>query len=77
MTTNCPNLISSFMNVKKDEKNPNVYATEPHIYTHSIDGARYFVAGRPYPPKMAVPRANRQNTFDFKNDNEGGHMTWS
>jgi PBSX family phage terminase large subunit len=76
MTTDCPNLISSFMNVKKDEKNPNVYATEPHIHTHSIDAIRYFVAGRPYPPKMAVPKVNKQNTFDFKNDNEGGHMQW-
>jgi phage terminase large subunit len=76
ITDNCKNLINSMMNIVKDEKNPNVYATQPHDLTHSIDSIRYFCAGRPYPPKMAVPRVNRQNTFEYKNDNEGGHLVW-
>lgn len=49
ITSNCPELIRSLEGVVKDEKNPNVYSKEPHIYTHSVDAIRYLVAGRPKP----------------------------
>jgi phage terminase large subunit len=54
MTSNCVNLINSLSNIQKDVKNPNVYATEPHNLTHSVDALRYFCAGRPYPAKVAA-----------------------
>lgn len=55
ITTNCPELIKSMQGVIKDEKNPNVYSKEPHIYTHSVDAIRYFTAGRPRPTVMPKP----------------------
>jgi PBSX family phage terminase large subunit len=64
ITTDCPQLIRSFMGVMKDEKKPNTYATEPHELTHSVDAARYFVAGRPSPTPIAQPQ--KKYNFDFE-----------
>lgn len=64
---NCTNLINSMMNIQKDEKNPNVYAKQPHELTHSVDAIRYFVAGRPYAPKIMVDRPpQREYRFNFE-----------
>jgi phage terminase large subunit len=70
ITDNCKNLIHSMMNILKDEKNPNIYATQPHDLTHSIDACRYFCAGRPYPPKIAAekPRETLLDKLGIKKD---------
>jgi phage terminase large subunit len=72
---NCTKLINSLMNIQKDEKDPNVYAEHPHDLTHSVDSIRYFVAGRPYPPKMAIPKSHK-SIFDTNKNDNGGFMTW-
>lgn len=51
---NCENAIRCFQQIQRDEKDPNVYAIEPHELTHSVDAIRYFVAGRPSPAKVPV-----------------------
>lgn len=73
---NCNNLINSLSNIQKDEKDPNVYATEPHNLTHAVDALRYFVAGRPYPPKPAAKRISRQNTFETYEEERNEVITW-
>jgi phage terminase large subunit len=73
--SNCVNLINSLSSIQQDEKRPNVYAKEPHDLTHSADACRYFVSGRPYPPKMAVKPVNRQWQFETKKE-EGGFLVW-
>jgi len=47
--SNCENLIRTLPALKRDEKNPNDAAREPHELTHAPDALRYFVAGRPAP----------------------------
>ena len=64
ITSNCTNLIRSFTGIMTDEKKPNTYATEPHELTHSVDAARYFVAGRPSPKQ--IPKAQRIYNFEFE-----------
>jgi PBSX family phage terminase large subunit len=60
VTVDCAELINSLKNIKKDEKNPNIYATTPHELTHSVDAARYFVAGRPRPPRIEKKPKNKE-----------------
>jgi phage terminase large subunit len=55
VTNNCVNAIKSFSNILKDDKYPNIYATEPHALTHSVDAFRYFVSGRPKPNAQPQP----------------------
>ena len=38
----CPTLVNNLHKIQKDEKNPNVYAKEPHSLTHAVDSLRYF-----------------------------------
>jgi hypothetical protein len=72
----CPETTRCLQNIQKDKKKPNEYANTPHDLTHAVDMLVYFCAGRPRPEQIPKPRVNKQNTFDFKNDNEGGHMQW-
>lgn len=60
----CTNLIKSLSNIQKDEKDPNVYAKQPHDLTHSVDAVRYFCAGRPRPAMPQQP--NKTYNFDFE-----------
>jgi PBSX family phage terminase large subunit len=76
ITDNCTNLISSIMNIQKDEKNPNVYAKEPHIHSHSVDALRYYCAGRPYPPKMAVSKQKNDFIFNTQNNTRSDLDIW-
>lgn len=76
ITNNCVNLINSLSSITQDEKRPNVYEkVKQHELTHSVDALRYFVAGRPYPPKMAIPRKSSIWQFEDKKE-EGGFITW-
>ena len=38
----CKNLVDCMTKIQKDERNPNVYAKEPHSLTHAVDSLRYF-----------------------------------
>jgi phage terminase large subunit len=73
---NCTNLINSLSSILKDEKDPNIYAKIPHDLTHSVDAIRYFVAGRPYPPKMAVKKSNNQWMFNTNKQEGDGFIQW-
>lgn len=64
ITTNCPNLIESLNSILKDEKNPNVYAKNPHELTHSADALRYFASGQPRPNTR--PQPQRHYNFEFE-----------
>ncbi len=75
VTSNCIHLINSLSSITQDEKRPNVYAKEPHDLTHSVDSCRYFVSGRPYPPKPTVQRKSSIWQFETKKE-EGGFLTW-
>jgi hypothetical protein len=76
ITSNCIHLINSLSSITQDEKKPNVYEkVKQHELTHSVDALRYFVAGRPYPPKMAIPKVPSIWAFEDKKE-EGGFMTW-
>lgn len=58
---NCTNLIRSLSNIQMDEKDANVYERiKQHELTHSVDALRYFVSGRPYPPKPMSKPINRE-----------------
>lgn len=48
---NCANAIRCIPQIQTDEKNPNVYATEPHELTHIVDAFRYFAIMRTAPSK--------------------------
>lgn len=72
ITTNCPELIRSIQGVVKDEKNPNIYSKEPHIYSHSCDAIRYLVAGRPRPPRLQKLEATYNFEFEKPKKNPLG-----
>lgn len=76
ITSNCIHLINSLSNIQHDEKQPNVYAKEPHELTHSVDAARYFCSGRPYPPKMAAKKPNPLWMFNTKNNTRSDLDVW-
>jgi phage terminase large subunit len=72
---NCTNLINSLSSIQKDEKEPNDYANQPHNLTHSVDAIRYFVAGRPYAPRVEVKKKSSNWMFETK-EQGSGFMTW-
>lgn len=37
-----PNLLNSLKKIQHDEKKPDVYAKDPHEYTHATDSLRYY-----------------------------------
>jgi len=51
----CPNLIRCLSQILVDEKDPTVYAKEPHELTHSIDALRYFAIQWWMPGKAPIP----------------------
>lgn len=42
LNNSAPNLVRCLKKIMVDEKNPNVYAKDPHELTHSVDGLRYY-----------------------------------
>ena len=73
---NCENLVTSLRNIKTSEIDPNIYADNPHIYTHSVSAFVYFFGGRPrpYKPNNRKPIDNI-NRFVTKKTT-GGHVQW-
>ena len=41
-TKEAPDVLTCLEKIQKDKNKPTVYAKDPHIYTHSVDGLRYF-----------------------------------
>lgn len=63
----CTNLVRCLPQLQYDKKKPNDVANEPHEITHGPDAIRYFVAGRPYAPKIMVDRPpQREYRFNFE-----------
>lgn len=52
----CRELITCLPALVYDEKNPNVYATEPHEYTHVVDAARYYAVSWAHPDDRQVEK---------------------
>ena len=73
--SNCENLIRCMSQVKRDERNPNDVANQPHELTHAPDALRGFCVGRPT-PNINRKVANAPNFMytDYSNNNEGGSM---
>lgn len=72
---NCTNLIRTLPMLQFDDKNPNDVATEPHELTHGPDAIRYYVAGRPQPPKIKTK--NKSTLWMFETKQEGsGFIEW-
>ena len=60
----CENLIHSIKFIQHNEKNPNVYAKEPHNLTHAVDSIRYLATSYTYTPdRVAVPGVAREFHF--------------
>lgn len=72
----CPNLINSLNSIQKDERNPNVYAKQPHELTHSIDAIRYFVAGRPAPKIIKTSKNNNLWMFQSQQQQRSDLDIW-
>ena len=80
ISKSCPELIHSIKFIQHDEKNPNVYAKEPHELTHAVDALRYLATSYTYTPdRMARPTVSKEFHFsDYaletgeyeRNDNE-------
>lgn len=52
----CRELITCLPALVYDEKNPNVYATEPHEYTHVVDACRYYAVSWARPDDRQVEK---------------------
>ncbi len=52
----CPHLIRTMQQILVDERNPDVYAKDPHELTHAPDAVRYFAIYWTSPPKPAAPK---------------------
>lgn len=76
--SNCEYLIKCLSTVKRDEKNPNDVAKEPHDITHGPDAIRGFVRGRPVPykPQVKVNTAPNPYRFNTSQQSRGGFIEW-
>ena len=70
---NCVNLIRTLPALQYDEKNPDDCAREPHEVTHAPDAIRYFIAGRPIPASMEIPKDEDIATYDEQVENIFGY----
>ena len=50
----CVNVINSISSIQCDEKDPNVFADQPHELTHSVTAIMYYTAGRPRSGKEQI-----------------------
>lgn len=70
---NCVNLIRTLPALQYDDKNPDDCAREPHEVTHAPDAIRYFIAGRPIPASMEIPKDEDIATYDEQVENIFGY----
>ena len=69
---NCaPNLLNSLKKIQRDEKKPDVYAKDPHEYTHACDSARYYAIywthGQHIPVKKELRKWRKDQWEDYRN----------
>lgn len=66
----CANLIRCISTILVDEKDPCVYATNPHELTHAVDSLRYFAIQwwQPAKEKKAPEAPKRKWTADMRED---------
>lgn len=73
---NTPTVYKHLQKIQKDERNPDVYAKEPHALTHAPDSLRYFCVWWTSPAQLqAVKRAatwERDLYEDYENADEAG-----
>jgi len=76
ITSNCENLIRCLSQVKKDEREPNDVAKQPHELTHAPDAFRYFFSGRPSPNIQVKNHTPNNFMFTQYEDDSGGLQSW-
>lgn len=59
----CPNLIRCMSQILVDDKDPTIYAKEPHELTHSIDALRYFAIQWWMPGRAPIPEDAQKNRW--------------
>ena len=64
--TTCVNVINSISSIQCDEKDPNVFADQPHELTHSVTAIMYFTAGRPRSGKEAIAEKYPINSLEYR-----------
>jgi hypothetical protein len=57
-------------------KNHHNFAVNGGFIVHNCDALRYFCAGRPYPPKMKVPKVPRESIFKSQNNTRSDLDIW-
>jgi phage terminase large subunit len=64
--TTCVNVINSISSIQCDEKDPNIFADQPHELTHSVTAIMYFTAGRPRSGKEATIEKYPVNSLEYR-----------
>ena len=62
----CTNVINALASIQCDEKDPNVFAGEPHELTHSTTAIMYFTAGRPRGGKKPEAEKYPINSLEYR-----------
>lgn len=63
---NCVNAINDLSSIQCDEKDPNIFADEPHVLTHGTTAIMYFTAGRPRAGKEAAVEKYPINSIEYR-----------
>jgi hypothetical protein len=64
--TTCTQAINSISSIQCDEKDPNIFADQPHELTHSVTAIMYFTAGRPRSGKEVVAEKYPVNSLEYR-----------
>ena len=64
--TTCTQAINSISSIQSDEKNPNVFADDPHDLTHSVTAIMTFTAGRPRSGKEVTVEKYPINSLEYR-----------
>ncbi|MGL5999421.1 MAG: hypothetical protein ACRC1I_23430, partial [Pseudomonas proteolytica] len=62
----CVNVINSISSIQCDEKDPNIFADQPHELTHSVTAIMYYTAGRPRSGKEATIEKYPINSLEYR-----------
>lgn len=64
--TTCTQAINSISSIQCDEKDPNVFADQPHSLTHSVTAIMTFTAGRPRGDKPKEKERFPINSLEYR-----------
>ena len=62
----CVNVINSISSIQCDEKDPNIFADQPHELTHSVTAIMYYTAGRPRSGKETTIEKYPINSLEYR-----------